>query len=500
MHSFNFSAEYRFTPKSVIWLTGWGYGDGSRSEQNATFGLYDDARILLDHYDRLNDSDYGWGSRDFAVGFKHSIVPQRHELIIDVRRFISGNDGEIFTQKFSRLDPGFPLLEVRSSDMDNNSPGTTVRMDYNRPWGPRGRIAVGLMATRNEIDNASLNQLSLDTLLAPTEQIRTHYTYDEQFSAAYSTVAQTFGKLGVQLGLRWEITETDFQLRTTQQSFGRSYNSVFPTLNMTWDAGRGRTIRLNVSKRIMRPYPDILNPFIPVTDPLNIATGNPDLRAAYTHSLGLDLSRTGTRWTFRVAPSLRRTTGNWEQIREVDSLGVSRTTWHNSRSTTVIGSTLTASLRPLGRLSGSASFSATHTIMDAHNISADLRRRASTRLSLGGNASGKITSTLTGMIHGTFVPAYEMAQGSRSASFMSSISLRQQLLNNRAVVQLSANDPLDLYRYRYETRDRTHVQTNRTVPRQRVATVSFTWNFGKPPEQNSRAAESTQPAAPVIIR
>jgi hypothetical protein len=53
---------------------------------------------------------------------------------------------------------------------------------------------------------------------------------------------------------------------------------------------------------------------------------------------------------------------------------------------------------------------------------------------------------------------------------------------------------------RTSTRDRTHVQTSRTTPKMRSATLSFTWNFGKPPQQNSRGAEAGGEGAPVIIR
>ena len=39
-------------------------------------------------------------------------------------------------------------------------------------------------------------------------------------------------------------------------------------------------------------------------------------------------------------------------------------------------------------------------------------------------------------------------------------------------VNLMAMDPLDVYRYRFETRDRTHVQTARTQPSMRRATLN----------------------------
>ena len=76
--------------------------------------------------------------------------------------------------------------------------------------------------------------------------------------------------------------------------------------------------------------------------------------------------------------------------------------------------------------------------------------------------------------------------------------MRRQLWGDRGYLTLFLNDPFGVFRYRIETRDRTHVQLSRSSFPMRQATLGFTWNFGKPPEQKSRRPESEQPQQEAV--
>ena len=130
-----------------------------------------------------------------------------------------------------------------------------------------------------------------------------------------------------QLGARGEFAQTTFSLPLADEEFDSDYNSLFPSMNLSYDLQQGRTVRLNHSRRIGRPYAYILNPSNPSTDPLNRFVGNPHIRPNYTNSIGLDFSKIGSKGTMRFAPYYRKTTDNWDNIRTVDSVGVSTISW-----------------------------------------------------------------------------------------------------------------------------------------------------------------------------
>ena len=238
---------------------------------------------------------------------------------------------------------------------------------------------------------------------------------------------------------------------------------------------------------------------MPNNDPLNLYMGNPDIRPTYTHQLNLDLSWVGQSGTLRLTPNYRRTMDNWDQIRRVDSVGVSTMTWANVAMLQVFGSSLTASLRPTSRLNGSLSLTAFREIRDASNISDDYSRRY-WRWSASVNGGYKILPSLTASTSARYTPPYTLIQGRASGMLYSSVGLRQQLWGTKGSVSLFVNDPFDLYRFRFETSDRTHVQSSRSSMKMRMATLSLTYNFGKPPEQHSRRQTDESAAPSTIIR
>ena len=88
-----------------------------------------------------------------------------------------------------------------------------------------------------------------------------------------------------------------------------------------------------------------------------------------------------------------------------------------------------------------------------------------------------------------------------SGMLFNSVGLRQQLLQKKATLSLFVNDPFDLYRYNFETNDRTHQQLSKTTFKMRQASLNFTYNWGKPPQQQSRRqAQEGQATETVQIR
>lgn len=100
--------------------------------------------------------------------------------------------------------------------------------------------------------------------------------------------------------------------------------------------------------------------------------------------------------------------------------------------------------------------------------------------------TARITGSLNAQFNGSYSPPREVPQGRISSYFFSDLGLRQQLMDNCATLALFVNDPFGLYEYTFETRDRSHVQNSRTSYNFRTATLSFTINFGRPPQQVSR--------------
>jgi hypothetical protein len=385
------------------------------------------------------------------------------------------------------------------NDIDRGIRNIAVQADYFRPLGA-GRLELGLRSWRRSQD--SDNQLFNTGQRLPTAAPDVHsgYDYAETVSAAYTTLSQTFGKFSAQAGLRLEHTATMFESGVVDASFDRGYASLFPSFNVMYSPKPGRSVRLLFARRIARPDGYYLDPYVPATDPLSISRGNPDLQPQYTSSYSADLSYTGSRGTFRIGPYYRRTSNIWERIRLVDEHGVATNSWLNGSHSATLGSNFTLSLRSTGRLSGSTNLNLRHEERDGTNIAADLQRSA-VLWSAGGNLGLKVTQTLSAQLSGTRVSPQSTLQGLSAGYSFSTLALRQQVWGTKGSISLNVSDPLKLSDVEQSSWSHaTYTQTIRWNHPSRFATLVLTYNFGKPPQQQSRRPTDENAGETITVR
>jgi hypothetical protein len=279
------------------------------------------------------------------------------------------------------------------------------------------------------------------------------------------------------------------------------YNSVFPNVNLSYTVKPGRMIRVGYRKTIGRPSPYVLNPYVPSTDPLNRYIGNPNIRPSYTHNFTTNVSWSGQKLTLTVGPYYRRTVDAWDRIRTVDSVGVSTMRYENVATVENMGSSFSLSLRPTGKLSGSANFAVYRDVRDGSNIGSQYKS-AAWRWSMGGYGSFRFNKTLTASANANYMAAMSLLQGRQSGYTYSSIGLRQQVFGTKGSINLNINDPLALTKYNFQTKDATHIQHSRSSVKARMAYLGVSFNFGKPPEQMLRrdTGEGGGAGAPIQIR
>jgi hypothetical protein len=138
-------------------------------------------------------------------------------------------------------------------------------------------------------------------------------------------------------------------------------------------------------------------------------------------------------------------------------------------------------------------------VRDGTNISAAYWR-AALMWSMGGNLGLKVLPSLTAQTFANYFPTQSILQGRASGYTHTSLALRQQLWGTKGTVSLNISDPLNLYRFDSSTRDATYVQTSRSSYRSRVFTLGFTYNFGKPPQQQSRRMAGEEAGETIRVR
>jgi hypothetical protein len=498
----DWTAELRVGKQATLWSNAWLHTNYNDARGTTKYGILDVGRTTRERYDRDDDSERMFGSYNFGLGFKQIFQPQKEELTIDARLTSGINDTESRNERLFHILAGEPVempLELTLNEIDAGNGNLTLQADYFRPLGS-GKLDLGYRAYKRDQENDNQLRIFPDPdATDPREQTRSGYDYEEVFHSLYGTYGLTAGKFAVQGGLRAERSSTRFESLVGGASFDRTYNTLFPSFNLSYTPVLGRTVRFLYSKRISRPQAYNLDPYVPSTDPLNRFHGNPGLRPSYTHSYSLDFSMTGKVGTVRVGPYYRKSSDVWERIRTVDTLGVATSRWENAAVGEAYGSNFTLSLPPTGRLSGSTNFNLYRDVRDGTNISSAYRRSAF-MWSMGGNLGMKLTETLTAQAYANYFPTQSILQGRASGYMFNAVALRQQLWGTKGSVSLTMNDPLNLFRFNSSTSDATYIQNSRSSYKSRVATLGFTYNFGKPPQQQSRRGGAEETGETIRVR
>lgn len=481
--SLNLNADYRLTERTSIFSEVSAFSRGNEQDQFIAYTHLDAQQLPTERYDRITGGERTGLNGEVMLGFLHQFEPRTHELELEVEyEFGRDADESVIRRAFytpDGMEAGIPD-EYTYENEEEREGELAIQLDYIRPFGEDGQIEFGYRGDFENSDNERIREVfASQNAEDPITRSDLGISQRETFNSAYLTFFQTFGRLGIQVGVRGEYADTRLSV-PTGENFQNQYSTIFPSGNIRYDLGGGAEVRLAYSKRIRRPNPWVLNPINRSLDPLNRVVGNPDLDPSHNHNVSLEASWTGAVGTLRFSPYYRRSVGDWTQIKTVDTEGVSTVTWENLNSVNSYGASLTANLRPTRGIGGFLSLNGQQEQRNAANISQEFSG-SSFHWGARGNLQARITDDLNLQTMVFYSPAREIPQGRYSSTIRMDVGLRQQLMNDRVSINLSLRDPFDLYRMEFTTSDATHVQTGRSDFSMRSAVLSVSYRFGRPP-------------------
>ncbi len=119
-----------------------------------------------------------------------------------------------------------------------------------------------------------------------------HFLYTENIHAIYSSVDSKTGRWGLQGGLRYEYTGYRANqlgnVMNKDSAFNRNYQSLFPTVFITYKVDSSNSFTLRGGRRIDRPAFQKLNPFVIIINKYTYQTGNPFFKPQYTWNIELN--------------------------------------------------------------------------------------------------------------------------------------------------------------------------------------------------------------------
>lgn len=411
-----------------------------------------------------------------------------NEVRVDRNRFTFGFD--------TVVDQQVPPAPVFYEDLQNrnNQDLLGITSAYVRPLSDGGRLRLGyeLQASAMELDNAFARGPT-PTTLVPDPIVSNEFHVDQAVHALYATWEKPFSeKLSAQFGLRLEQADIDLDQVTTNIQSSNDYFRAYPTLHLSYTLAEGETLRGSYSRRIQRPGPDALNPFLTYQDNLNYRSGNPDLLPQETDSFEVMWQKRVQQTFYQATLYYRDTQDAFTQVTTDIGGGIFLTRPENLGSSRSTGIELVANGALHPTLRYNASINAFRQEIDASGIPGATDRE-------GESVSGRLTLNWQPtqddflQVSGIWSGDQQLAQGVRETAQLVNLGYRRKL-NKDWSLQVTVRDLLD--EFGATTTLETPTFTDRTSQTfgGRAAYIGLTWNFGsgqRRPEQFDFSAPTT---------
>lgn len=247
--------------------------------------FYDSQTLITDtngnldaSFNTTNTSDYDLYNASVYLDWVHQLKKKGAEISFNTHyTYYDYDRGQALNTDFFDAD-GTVTGENDFTTQSGQKTGLfSIQIDYSTPLGKSSKLETGLRYAAINSDN-TITQEGFDRSqpgINPTEAGL--FTYDEEISAAYISLNNSWENWKLQFGLRSEYTETIGNLDTEPNPTKNSYLEFFPSFSLRHTLKSRHSFGLNYYRRITRPRYNRLNPFQYFQTNNSVVEGNPNL-------------------------------------------------------------------------------------------------------------------------------------------------------------------------------------------------------------------------------
>jgi len=454
-----FSAEYRLTDRTQLTGELRGVAFQGEGEGPGVFETRDASGAVTSAYESDGEVEFDFVNFGATARLLHRFDDSGHEWSNELRYDRNSNESAGQTLRRFLVPTSPDLFERTEQEMGQTTLGFTSA--YVRPTSDGGRLRAGyeLNDQRPDQDVTFLRGPS-EAGLAVVPGFSNQFEARQTVHALYGTYERPFGeKLSAQAGLRLEQADIEIDDLTGGASASQDYFRAYPTAHLQYQLTETQTLRASYSRRIQRPQPGQLNPFVAYGDPLSRRSGNPDLEPQETDAFEAMWQLRQGQSFYSATAYLRDTDNAFTEVATDIGEGVLLTRPENLGSRRDLGLEITANGRLHSTLRYNASVNVFRQEIDAAGIPGGGEREAtlaSGRLSLSWQPTPEDFIQVSGFWQGETL----LAQGTREAGGMVNIGYRRKLsdklslnVTGRDVLNTFNNDTIydtPLFRDRFE--------------------------------------------------
>ncbi len=350
--------------------------------------------------------------------------------------------------------------------------------DYRTPLGDDRTLKLGYSVKHDSFgyDNAGSILDPISGQLLSAASLNNQFLYLQTVQAVYGSYQQPFGKWQVLAGLRAETTRTEGDLLTSNLVNRQNYSGLYPSLHLERPLDEQATLSFAYSRRLSRPNPDDLDPYIDRHDSQNLQGGNPNLLPQESQSLEAGYRVEAEKQSWGVTGYLRQFKDSFTDLTTLVSPGVLLTTKANLPSSKAGGmefntdGPLTPALSY--RLSGNLFYSQVDaTALGAQGL------ESTTGLNLKASLDYRPTALDSAQVSATRADKRLTAQGYVAAINLVNIGYKRQLQPDLSLV-MTVSDVFNGQRQQRIINTTTLSETYERDQAGRIAYIGLVYTFG----------------------
>jgi outer membrane receptor protein involved in Fe transport len=435
---------------------------------------------------RNSESHLKFSSFDWSLAYKKKFKKEGQELDV-LYNSSHGTPNMNYTQTQSYLYDSTPYMG-QSSINPGTDDETEVSVDYTHPVSENLKFETGAKSTFQRLhsiaDVSVYDPFNEQFLADPLQSYNSKY--DLNVYAGYlSATFKVFHFLDVQSGVRYEYTHVKLDNPNTTVP---SYGTIVPTIVLSHNFNKTQSLKLSYSKRLERPGYRELNPFIDLSDPYNITTGNPYLKPELGNNFELGYNATFKKGGNVYVSLIERI--NTQDVKQITTFYpeylIGDSTYTNVSVTTRenVGEEYNSGLSVSGsypvtthlNIRGNFMFLHRYSVIDPGkgNISSALRTR------LNGNVTYQLPKDLVLELFAMYSAPSQGVQGKIPQFFIYNFAFRKMFWDKKGSLGFTATNPFNKYINQVTTISTENYASKyvRQMPFRSFG-ISFTYKFGK---------------------
>lgn len=468
---------------------------GYNNFNNSSSGITNTSQTLLDRSGfplsnseilRNSSSKGGIGAIDWNLNYIKKFRKDGQELNV------------LYSSSFGKPRNSYYQLQNLTSEKvpyagtSGNTPGndkqTNISIDYSHPVKKDFIIETGVKTVLQNISSVADIRVFKPSLNQYIPDVAQSYElgYDMKIYAGYlSTTFSLFNFLNVKAGARFEHTDVKIDYPNTSIP---SYNNLVPSLIFSHNFKDEQSLKLAFTRRIERAEYRDINPFMNLSDPYNITTGNPLLKPEIGNNFELGYNKSFKNGGNLYIALIERI--NTDDVKPYTVLyptyligdstyvNVSVTNRQNIGIEYNSGVSVSGSMPISSQLNLRGNLMVTQKRVVNDLLAGNVTNGTNWRFNL--NATYQLPKDLILEGFGNYSSAINTIQGKRPQQLTYNFAFRKQFNHKNASIGFTATNPFTKYISQVTTiRTGNYISTNTVLVPYRSFGVSFTYKFGK---------------------